>query len=75
MTLSIKSSTNDIAAWNQVAKTFPYKSYAELMTRVSVGGINPGELCPIQFTNFGISQNALDIFNTLLRKGYKLILL
>ncbi len=59
----------------QVAKTFPYESYAELMTQVSVGGINPGELCPVKFYNFGISQNILDIFDTLLKKGYKVNLI
>ncbi len=71
MTLRVESSTNDTATWNQVAKTFPYESCAELMTQVSVGGINPGELCPVQFSNFGISQNILDVFDTLLKSGYK----
>lgn len=71
MTLRIKSLTNDTVAWNQVAKTFPYESCAELMTQVSVGGINPGELCPVQISNLNVSQNVLDVFDTLLKRGYK----
>ena len=33
----------------QTANTFPYGKYADVMTKVSVGGIKPGELCTINF--------------------------
>lgn len=73
--MKLDTATSTPSIQRQIARTFPYESYADLMTQVSVGGIKPGELCPVRSSNFCVSQNVLDVFDLLLKKGYKVNLI
>lgn len=52
------------------AKTFPYDKYAELMTKVSVGGIKPDEVTVVSLSHQDVAPATLKIYKNLLEQGY-----